>query len=111
LDDGDIRERQRPEEVYPLGITILYANSPVEPRAYAAASSAAEALKRISARAFRRQSGARAHIDLWYCNPISALTEQRLEYTSLATDPLRPSPWSLIETSVSLRAEQQIIEK
>jgi hypothetical protein len=28
LDDGDIRERQGPEDVYQLGITVLYASTP-----------------------------------------------------------------------------------
>jgi hypothetical protein len=100
LDDGDLRERQRPQDVYQLGITVLYASSPDEPRAYAAASSAAEALERIFARAFERQSGAREHIDLRYCDPISdavltvqqreTLIEWRLEYLSLAADPPQP---------------------
>jgi hypothetical protein len=99
LDDGDIRERQGPEDVYQLGITVLYASSPDEPRAYAAASSAAEALERIFARAFERQSGERAHRSR-YCDPISdsvltvqqceTLIEWRLEYLSLATDPPQP---------------------
>jgi hypothetical protein len=81
LDDGDIRERQIPENVYMPGITVLYASSPVEPRAYAASSSAAEALERISTRAFGRQSGAREHIDLRYCDPNSdaVLTVQQQE--------------------------------
>jgi len=100
LDDGAIRKRQGPEDVYQLGITVLYASSPDEPRAYAAALSAAEALERIFARAFERQSGEREHIDLRYCDPISdsvltvqqreTLIEWRLEYLSLAADPPQP---------------------
>lgn len=100
LDDGDILERQEPEDVYQLGITVLYVSEPDEPRAYAAASAAAEALEQIFARAFEQQSGMVEHIDLRYCDPISdaaltvqqreRLTEWRLEYLSLATDPPHP---------------------
>lgn len=100
LDEGEIRERDGPEDIYHLGITVLYASVPDEPKAYAAAAAAAEALEQIFARAFERQGGARAYIDLRYCDPISdavltvqqreQLTEWRLEYLSLAANPPHP---------------------
>ena len=100
LDAGDLREREGSGDVYRLGITVLYASVPDEPKAYAAASAAADALERIFARAFERQGGVRESIDLRYCDPISdaaltvqqreQLTEWRLEYLSLAADPPHP---------------------
>lgn len=100
LDEGEIRERDGPEDLYRLGITVLYASVPDEPKAYAAASSAAEALEQIFARAFERQGGVREYVDLRYCDSISdaaltvhqreQLTEWRLEYLSLAADPPHP---------------------
>ena len=100
LDDGDLSEREGPEDVYRLGITVLYAGTPDEPKAYAAASAAAEALEKTFARAFERPGGVRQYIDLRYCDPVSdavltvqqreQLTEWRLEYLSLAADPPHP---------------------
>jgi hypothetical protein len=100
LDDGDLSEREGPEDVYRLGITVLYTSAPDEPKAYAAASAAAEALEQIFARAFDRPGGVREYIDLRYCDPVSdavltvqqreQLAEWRLEYLSLAEDPPHP---------------------
>ena len=100
LDEGEFRERDGPQDIYHLGITVLYASVPDEPKAHAAAAVAAEALERIFARAFERRGGVREYIDLRYCDPISdavltvqqreQLTEWRLEYLSLATDPPHP---------------------
>jgi hypothetical protein len=100
LDDGDLSEREGSEDVYRLGITVLYTSTPDEPTAYAAASAAAEALEQIFARAFERPGGVREYIDLLYCDPVSdavltmqqreQLTEWRLEYLSLAAHPPHP---------------------
>lgn len=100
LDDGEICERDGPDDVYRLGITVLYVSALDEPKAYAAACAAANALERLFARAFEPQGGARKHIDLRYCDPISdaaltvqqreGLAEWRLEYLSLAADSPQP---------------------
>lgn len=100
LDEGGIRERDGSEDIYRLGITVLYASAPDEPKAYAAAFAAAAALERIFARAFEQQGGVREYIDLRHCDPISdaaltvqqreQLTEWRLEYLSVAADPPHP---------------------
>ena len=100
LDDGEICERDGPDDVYRLGITVLYISALDEPKAYAAACAAADALERLFARAFEPQGGARKYIDLRYCDPISdaaltvqqreRLAEWRLEYLSLAADPPQP---------------------
>lgn len=97
LDEGEMTERERPDDAYRLGITVLYASALDEPKAYAAATAAAEAMEQIFARAFERPGGAREYIDLRYCDPVSdavltvqqreQLTEWRLEYLSLAADP------------------------
>jgi hypothetical protein len=100
LDEGDFRERDRPDDVYRLGITVLYASASDERQGYASACAVAEALERLAARAFERQNGIREYIDLRYCDPVSdavltvqqreQLTEWRLEYLSLAADPPHP---------------------
>ena len=100
LDDGEVRERDGPDDVYRLGITVLYVSAADEPKAHAAASTAAKALEKLFARAFERQDRARQHIDLIYCDAISdgaitikdceKLSEWRLEHLSLASDPPQP---------------------
>jgi hypothetical protein len=100
LDDGDFRERIRPDDVYQLGITVLYASALNESQGYASACAVAEALERLAGRAFERQGGTREYIDLRYCDAVSdavltvqqreRLTEWRLEYLSLAADPPHP---------------------
>lgn len=100
LDDGDVCERNDPDDVYQLGITVLYVSASDEPKAYATARAAAEALEKIFGQAFERQGGARQYIDLRYCDPISdsvltiqdreKLSEWRLEHLSLASDPPQP---------------------
>jgi hypothetical protein len=100
VDEGEFCERDGPDDVYQLGITVLYVSASDEPRAYAAASAAAEALEKVFAQAFERQGGARQYIDLRYCDPISdsvltvrdreRLSEWRLEHLSLAADPPQP---------------------
>jgi hypothetical protein len=100
LDEGDIRERDDPDDVYRLGVTVLYAGASDEPRAYAAACVVADAMERLFAGAFERPGGTREYIDLVYCEPIAdtaltvqqreQLTEWRLEYLSLAVDPPHP---------------------
>lgn len=100
LDEGEIRERIAPADIYRLGITVLYVSAQDEPKAFGVARTAAEALERIFARAFEREGGGREYIDLCYCDPVSdaALTVQqreqliewRLEYLSLAADPPDP---------------------
>jgi hypothetical protein len=100
LDDGEVCERNGPDDIYRLGITVLYVSASDEPKAYVAACAAAEALEKIFAQAFERQGGARQYIDLRYCDPISdsvltiqdreKLSEWRLEHLSLASDPPQP---------------------
>jgi hypothetical protein len=100
LDDGEVCERDGPDDVYRLGITVLYVSASDEPKAYAAACTAAEALEKVFAQAFERQGGGRQYIDLSYCDTISnavltvqqreQLDEWRLEYLSLAADPPHP---------------------
>ena len=87
LDDGDISEREGPEDVYRLGITVLYASARDEPKAHAAAAIAAEALEQIFARAFERPGGAREYIDLLYCDAVSdaVLTVQQREQLTEAS--------------------------
>ena len=100
LDDGEVCERDRPEDIYQLGITVVYVSATDEPKAYAAACVAAEALETLFARAFERPNGSRQYIDLLYCDTASdaaltvqqreKLAEWRLEHLSLAADPPQP---------------------
>lgn len=101
LDDGEVCERNGPDDLYRLGITVLYVSASDEPKAYVAACAAATALEKVFAQAFeRQQGGARQYIDLRYCDPISdsvltiqdceKLSEWKLEHLSLAADPPQP---------------------
>ena len=100
LDDGEVCERDGPDDIYQLGITVLYVSALDEPKAYTAAHTAAKALEKVFAQAFEHQGGRRRYIDLSYCDAISdavltvqqreQLEEWRLEYLSLSADPPHP---------------------
>ena len=100
LDSGEVCERDGPDDVYRLGITVLYVSALDEPKAYTAAHTAAKALEKVFSQAFERQGGRRRYVDLSYCDAISdavltvqqreQLEEWRLEYLSLSADPPHP---------------------
>lgn len=100
LDEGMEVERTTPEDLYQLGIVILYDSLRDEPSSAAAAAKAAEELEALFDTAFHAPTGAWQNIRLQYCDPISdnaitvaqneALKQWRLEHMSLQDDPPQP---------------------
>lgn len=100
LDEGKNIERKTPDDLYQLGIVVLYDGVRDEPTAAAAATKAAEALEELFETAFHLRTGAWQNIHLQYCDPISdsaitvaqseALKQWRLEHMSLKDDPPAP---------------------
>ena len=100
LDEGQDIERQAPDDVYHLGIVVLYDSLRDEPAAAAAAKKAAEALEEIFETAFHSSEDGWQNICLKYCDPISdsamtvaqreMLRQWRLEHMSLQDDPHQP---------------------
>jgi hypothetical protein len=100
LDDNKNIERTEAEDIYQLGITVLYNSLKNEPTALEAATKAAEELERLFHTAFYLENAGWREISLIYCDPISdsvvtlAQREQwkqwRLEHMSLQEDPPQP---------------------
>jgi hypothetical protein len=100
LDEGKDIERKAPDDVYQLGINVLYDSAKDEPTAAAAAEAAAHALEKIFSTAFYSEQAGWQSIYLQYCDPISdngitvaqieMLKQWRLEHMSLQDDPPQP---------------------
>ncbi|MBK8637106.1 MAG: hypothetical protein IPN92_02080 [Chromatiaceae bacterium] len=100
LDEGTEVERDGPEDVYRLGIIVLYESLRDEPAAAEAAGKAAEALEELFEAAFHSQDSGWKNIRLMYCDPASdsaitvaqreMLKQWRLEHMSLQKDPPQP---------------------
>ncbi len=100
LDGGEDVEREAPEDLYQLGIMVLYDSLRDEPTAAAAAKKAAEKLEELFYAAFYLPSVGWQNICLKYCDPISdsaitvaereILKQWRLEHMSLQDDPPQP---------------------
>lgn len=100
LDEGKDIERKTPDDLYQLGIVVLYDSVRDEPTSAAAATKAAEALDELFETAFHLETGAWQNIHLQYCDPVSdsaitvaqseALKQWRLEHMSLQDDPPAP---------------------
>ncbi|PTQ88339.1 hypothetical protein C8R30_1541 [Nitrosomonas nitrosa] len=100
LDEGKDVERKTPEDLYQLGIIVLYDSSQDEPNAAIAATKAAEELEDLFETAFHSPEVGWLNICLQYCDPVSdsaitvaqreMLKQWRLEHMSLQTDPPQP---------------------
>lgn len=100
LDQGIDVERSTSDDLYQLGIVVLYDGVRDEPTAAAAATKVSEELEALFELAFQKPTGAWQNIQLKYCDPVSdnaitvaqseALKQWRLEHMSLQDDP--PSP-------------------
>jgi hypothetical protein len=100
LDEGKDIERDGPEDVYQLGITVLYDSLRDEPTAAGVATKAAEELEELFEVAFHSQDSGWKNICLMYCDPMSdsaitvaqreMLKQWRLEHMSLQEDPPQP---------------------
>lgn len=100
LDEGKDIERDGPEDVYQLGITVLYDSLRDEPTAAVVATKAAEELEELFEAAFHSPDSGWKNICLMYCDPISdsaitvaqreMLKQWRLEHMSLQEDPQQP---------------------
>lgn len=100
LDEGKAIERDGSEDVYQLGIAVLYDSLRDEPTAAGAATKATEELEELFEAAFHSQDSGWKNICLMYCDPISdsaitvaqreMLKQWRLEHMSLQEDPPQP---------------------
>ena len=100
LDEGKDIERNGPEDVYQLGIVVLYDSIRDEAAAAQAAAQAAEKLEELFHTAFNTHDSGWENICLMYCDPISdnaitvaqreMLKQWRLEHMSLQEDPPQP---------------------
>ena len=100
IDKGENVERKTPNDLYCLGIVVLYESLRDEPTAFAAANVVAKALEEIFEVAFKSPTGAWENIELEFCDPMSdtamtvamieTLKEWRLEYLSLKDEHLHP---------------------
>lgn len=100
LDEGKDIERDGPEDVYQLGIVVLYDSLRDEPAAAQAAAKTAEELEELFEAAFNSQDSGWESICLIYCDPVSdsvitvaqreMLKQWRLEHMSLQEDPPQP---------------------
>jgi hypothetical protein len=100
LDEGKVIERKGAEDVYQLGIIVLYDSTMDEPTAAGAAAKAAEDLEELFATAFDLGDGGWKNLCLLYCDPMSdsaitvaqreTLKQWRLEHMSLQVDPPQP---------------------
>jgi hypothetical protein len=101
MDKGENVERKTPDDLYRLGIMVLYDSLRDEPAAFAAATDTAEALEGIFEAAFKAPTGAWQNVELEYCDLISdtamtvamseSLKQWRLEYLSLQDEPPAPT--------------------
>ena len=100
LDGGKDVERESPEDLYQLGIMVLYDSLRDEPTAAAAATRAAEELEELFDSGFHTHDAGWQNICLKYCDPISdsaitvaereMLKQWRLEHMSVQDDPPQP---------------------
>lgn len=100
LDEGKDIERKTPDDVYQLGINVLYDSTKDEPTAAGVAEAAAHALEELFRTAFYSEQAGWQNICLQYCDPISdsgitvaqreMLKQWRLEHMSLQEDPPQP---------------------
>jgi len=100
LDEGKDIERKTPDDVYQLGINVLYDSTKDESTAAAAAETASRALEELFSTAFYSDKAGWQNICLQYCDPISdsgitvaqreMLKQWRLEHMSLQDDPPQP---------------------
>ena len=100
LDEGVNIERKAPDDVYQLGINVLYDSAKDEPTAAAVAKAAAHALEVLFSTAFYSEQAGWQNICLQYCDPMSdnaitvaqreMLKQWRLEHMSLQDDPPQP---------------------
>ena len=100
LDEGKDIERKAPDDVYQLGVSVLYDSTKDEPTAAAVAEAAAHALDELFSTAFYSEQAGWQNICLQYCDPISdsgitvaqreMLKQWRLEHMSLQDDPPQP---------------------
>ncbi|KXW58859.1 hypothetical protein FEMY_05400 [Ferrovum myxofaciens] len=100
LDEGKDVEREAPEDLYQLGIMVLYDSLRDEPTAAAAATKAAEDLEELFDEAFHLPDVGWQNICLKYCDPVSdsaitvaereILKQWRLEHMSLQDDQPQP---------------------
>lgn len=100
LDEGRDIERETPDDIYQLGINVLYDSTKDEPTAAAAAEKAAEELEELFSTAFYSEKSGWQNVRLLYCDSMSdnAITvaereifkQWRLEHMSLQDDPPQP---------------------
>ena len=100
LDEGKSVERETPEDLYQLGIVVLYDSLRNERTAAAAAAEVAQGLEKLFETAFHLPSSGWQNIFLQYCDPVSdsaitvaqkeLLKQWRLEHMSLEDDPPQP---------------------
>ena len=97
LDEGKDIERKTADDVYQLGIVVLYDSTQDEPIAAVAAVKVAEELEGLFNTAFHSEEAGWQNICLQYCDPVSdsaitvaqreMLKQWRLEHMSLQDDP------------------------
>ena len=100
LDGGKDIERKASDDVYQLGINVLYDSTKDEPTAAAAAEKAAQELEEIFGSAFHLEQTGWQNICLQYCDSMSdnaitvaqreMLKQWRLEHMSLQENPPQP---------------------
>jgi len=100
LDAGKDIERTTADDLYHLGINVLYDSTQNEPIAAAAATKTAQELDELFSTAFHSAEGGWKNICLTYCDPVSdsamtvamreMLKQWRLEHMSLQDDPPQP---------------------
>ncbi|MDN5936343.1 MAG: hypothetical protein L0H75_09250 [Nitrosospira sp.] len=100
LDEGKDIEREDPEDLYQLGIVVLYDSLRDESAAAVVAAKAAEELEKLFEAAFHSADAGWQNICLQYCDPVSdsaitvaqreVLKRWRLEHMSLQDDPSQP---------------------
>jgi hypothetical protein len=100
LDEGKNIERKTTDDVYQLGINVLYDSTKDEPTAATAAEKAAQELEELFNTAFHSEQAGWQNISLLYCDPVSdsaitvaqreMLKQWRLEHMSLQDDPPQP---------------------
>lgn len=100
VDGGEDAQRNGPDDLYRLGIYLLYDTSQNEPDAEAAAQSAAEQIEKAFESAFQSEDKSWRDIRLEYCDVMSdhamsygnslLFKQWRLEHISLEDDPQQP---------------------
>lgn len=100
VDGGEDLQRNGPDDLYRLGIYLLYDTSQNEPDAEAAARSAADHIEKVFESAFQGEDKSWNNIRLEYCDVMSdqsmsygnslLFKQWRLEHISLEDDPQQP---------------------